>query len=573
MSVTSAPSLKAVLDLLELRGADGLPHGPKRTLNDHLRGTMQILSHWAQPDTVIAAGLLHSIYGTDIYRYELIPLAERKKVASVAGNVAESLAYLFCTVRRNSLFDALVKFGNADWNKLAVEEHAGSKRVELTRDQVGQLLVIHMANTAEQTHHADRSPGIWVSATSRWGAWAKPLCKRVPPVFDSCGACVAQSAEQEAVDAYASGLRRIANHRGAAAADFLAAAEHLPWVAEPLLLLGYCALRDFQWSDAFQYAHAGLRRLVEWGTPWDKRLAYNEWKIVATVIAERAETGFADPAQAERLTKGDTQVASTNAIDALRALARSRAVRVPKKTPATTGLPPRFLSYLSRFRDSDAPAKHNFYPGLSNRPVHPSQAFALAKALQKAYPEIRAEFHSLRPDQGFQEERENIARTGQWDVFMLYELGKRVEANCALCPVTASVVEKYAAVRSISNAVYFSILLPHTHVAAHRGPTNMRLRCHLGLEIPEGCRLRVGEETVNWREGKCVVFDDSFTHEVWNDSDKPRAVLVVDVWHPDLSAEEVALLNELQRYVFVHAKEMSGYWLKSEKARAALRAH
>jgi len=46
------------------------------------------------------------------------------------------------------------------------------------------------------------------------------------------------------------------------------------------------------------------------------------------------------------------------------------------------------------------------------------------------------------------------------------------------------------------------------------------------------------------------VFDDSFEHEAWNLSDRRRTVLIVDVWHPDLSDDEVLLLDGLQRYAF-----------------------
>ena len=50
------------------------------------------------------------------------------------------------------------------------------------------------------------------------------------------------------------------------------------------------------------------------------------------------------------------------------------------------------------------------------------------------------------------------------------------------------------------------------------------------------------------RGGAGIVFDDSFEHDVWNDGDRRRVVLVLDLWHPDLSDDEVALLAGLHRY-------------------------
>jgi aspartyl/asparaginyl beta-hydroxylase (cupin superfamily) len=46
------------------------------------------------------------------------------------------------------------------------------------------------------------------------------------------------------------------------------------------------------------------------------------------------------------------------------------------------------------------------------------------------------------------------------------------------------------------------------------------------------CRIRVDKEIFGWEEGKCVVFDDYFEHEVWNDTDEQRVVLFFDVDRP-----------------------------------------
>lgn len=41
-----------------------------------------------------------------------------------------------------------------------------------------------------------------------------------------------------------------------------------------------------------------------------------------------------------------------------------------------------------------------------------------------------------------------------------------------------------------------------------------------------------------WKEGKLFVFDDSFEHEVWHNGTTTRLVLIVDVWHPELTEDE-----------------------------------
>ena len=42
--------------------------------------------------------------------------------------------------------------------------------------------------------------------------------------------------------------------------------------------------------------------------------------------------------------------------------------------------------------------------------------------------------------------------------------------------------------------IKYSVMLPGTHVWPHTGPTNCRLRLHLGLVIPKNVAIRVGRE-------------------------------------------------------------------------------
>lgn len=66
-----------------------------------------------------------------------------------------------------------------------------------------------------------------------------------------------------------------------------------------------------------------------------------------------------------------------------------------------------------------------------------------------------------------------------------------------------------------SGSAYFSLMAPGTRLRAHCGPTNVRLRVHVGIQVPtEGVAMRVGNETRPWRVGEPLVFDDSFEHEV-----------------------------------------------------------
>jgi aspartate beta-hydroxylase len=196
-------------------------------------------------------------------------------------------------------------------------------------------------------------------------------------------------------------------------------------------------------------------------------------------------------------------------------------------------LPERFAEYIATFRDAGENHSMARYPGLPSKPWYDPATIPAALELEHAAPQIAAEFHRLDP-RAFVPENEPIARQGAWDVFILYERGKRHDDRCRLFPTVTAIVDRNRTVRSLAGLVYFSRLAPHSRVAPHSGPTNMRVRAHLGIDIPPNCGIRVGDITSTWHDGRCIVFDDSFPHEVWNDSDRERIVLVVDLWHPDL---------------------------------------
>jgi beta-hydroxylase len=152
-----------------------------------------------------------------------------------------------------------------------------------------------------------------------------------------------------------------------------------------------------------------------------------------------------------------------------------------------------------------------------------SADFAFTRALEQNWRAIRAEFEALDAAALTPWPERDLYSKG-WDVVGLYAFGRRLDANCQRCPLTASLVE---AIPGMSTAG-FSYLHPGTHIKPHCGYTNSVLRCHLGVIVPAGCSMRVGCETRGWEEGRCLVFDDTVEHEVWHRGASPRVVLLVD---------------------------------------------
>ena len=81
---------------------------------------------------------------------------------------------------------------------------------------------------------------------------------------------------------------------------------------------------------------------------------------------------------------------------------------------------------------------------------------------------------------------------------------------------------------------FFSILDPKKTVPAHEGPFMGYLRYHLALVVPEEKppTIRVKDRFHTWKERESVVFDDSWEHEVLNESEGQRVVLIVDFMRP-----------------------------------------
>lgn len=134
--------------------------------------------------------------------------------------------------------------------------------------------------------------------------------------------------------------------------------------------------------------------------------------------------------------------------------------------------------------------------------------------------------------QDISEEDAYISKDRKWKTFYLYNFGGiPLQNNLKRCPETAKLLSK---VPGLTSAL-FSILEPHKHIEPHRGPFKGMLRCLLGLKIPEPrekVRIRVGSDIRHWEEGKFLVFDDTYNHEAWNDTDDLRVVLFMDVDRP-----------------------------------------
>lgn len=170
--------------------------------------------------------------------------------------------------------------------------------------------------------------------------------------------------------------------------------------------------------------------------------------------------------------------------------------------------------------------------------------FEFVAKLESKWQSIRDECLAV-PSDTFDPWVQRRMHGGGWTVFGLFAVGERIAGACSQCPNTMRAIEQ---IPGLSMAG-FARLAPHTHVKPHVGWAASVYRLHLPLVVPEGCRMRVGTETRYWKEGKCVVFDDTVEHEAWNDSELPRGILLLDFLRPGISGSVTDHIpEEVQRY-------------------------
>ncbi len=210
-----------------------------------------------------------------------------------------------------------------------------------------------------------------------------------------------------------------------------------------------------------------------------------------------------------------------------------------------------FLLVLSGERDpspcppKQAPCVFPVFPGLAKGPFYDGRCDAALAALEESYETILEEARKIESASFLPYPTSTTAPGGEWTVYPMCYMGVDLSMFNSACPETFETVKKLprSALRYPWADALFSAHTGGTHLTPHTSIDNLRARCHLALEIPDGCEIIVGGEARRWQAGRALCFDESFEHETWNRSDERRVVLIVDVWHPDLTDVEIRALD------------------------------
>jgi len=121
---------------------------------------------------------------------------------------------------------------------------------------------------------------------------------------------------------------------------------------------------------------------------------------------------------------------------------------------------------------------------------------------------------------------------------------------CTVTPLFCEIIKEFNIMQECALCeVKLEFIEPQAHIKPHCGPTNAKLRGVIPVSLSTNIttvvhneespfRMRVGDETIQWEEGKPSVLDTSFENEVWNRSGGPKLLLVIDFKHPELMPED-----------------------------------
>lgn len=163
--------------------------------------------------------------------------------------------------------------------------------------------------------------------------------------------------------------------------------------------------------------------------------------------------------------------------------------------------------------------------------------FPWAVDIENHWEEIQPEIQNLvkETDKEFTSNKYvGLTKNDSWSsyTFLFWQIRVKKPLLGKRCPI----FNKY--LQQVPGLVSFSLsrIAPHTTLDPHRGDTNAVMRCHLGIEIPAGlpdCGLQAGTEQQAWGKGKWLFFNDAFKHSAWNNTDKRRIVIIMDVIRPE----------------------------------------
>lgn len=125
-----------------------------------------------------------------------------------------------------------------------------------------------------------------------------------------------------------------------------------------------------------------------------------------------------------------------------------------------------------------------------------------------------------------------------WRKFYLNWYGYTHASAARLCPKTTEILKKVPCI----NGAMFSLLPAGGKLTRHLDPVAASLRYHLGLSTPQNanCAIEVDGTKYAWQDGNAFMFDETYLHHAYNNSQQDRLIMMCDVNRPTHSIGTIA---------------------------------
>ena len=225
-----------------------------------------------------------------------------------------------------------------------------------------------------------------------------------------------------------------------------------------------------------------------------------------------------------------------------------------------------------------------------NTPMQDVDQFPDLKILRDNWQVIRDEAQGLYgqgmigPSDGTNDLAFNSFFRKGWTRFYLKWYRDYLPSALSDCPKTVALLRQAPSVK----AAMFAVLQPGSHLGPHRDPFAGSLRYHLGLVTPnsDDCRIFVDGNMYSWRDGKDVMFDETYIHWADNKTDEYRIILFCDIERPlkgpisrainrgfariavsstasrNVPGEKLGALNHI--FAYIYSIRRVGKWLKAK---------
>lgn len=175
----------------------------------------------------------------------------------------------------------------------------------------GNGLLEYAGNNPTAVWPGNGKPGLWLNSISRMGAVYNLIAREekiymlerdqnanngdrdedlelvIPPVFENCSRIIGTEEQITSRELY---WKAVYEGRGERTEELLLRCiEKNPFVGEPRVVLAQVYLGKKRFEEAKMAAENGLRLLLEWGSSWDKRMAWEGWVAWGRVLVMKSK--------------------------------------------------------------------------------------------------------------------------------------------------------------------------------------------------------------------------------------------------------------------------------------------